>query len=306
MAEISTKPYLIRAIYEWCTDNGYRPYIAVAVDERTIVPREFVRNGEIVLNVSAMATNRLQIGNELVEFEARFGGTPRQVSIPVENISAIFAQENGHGMAFEVPPGNCSPRCTAWGTAGRPSCWRRMPAALLALVPMAPQLMALRPMVAPWQAALAQPRWRVHLPGGGVPSWRRCRRPDRASRRLLRLRLPTRLRLARVPVRRRSRPLPRLLPRLLSPMRQAAPQVRPVDQPHPMVLRRPVARPQRRQHRLRWLPPQPAPRQSLPQRAPARSLPRAVEQVLMLRAPPALRALPATTNRLRLLLVARA
>lgn len=103
MAEISTKPYLIRAIYEWCTDNGYRPYIAVAVDERTIVPREFVRNGEIVLNVSAMATNRLQMGNELVEFEARFGGSPRQVSIPVENISAIFAQENGHGMAFEVP-----------------------------------------------------------------------------------------------------------------------------------------------------------------------------------------------------------
>mgnify|MGYP001277091608 CR=1 FL=1 len=100
---LSTKPYLIRAIHEWCTDNGYRPYIAVAVDEHTIVPREFVRNGEIVLNVSAMATNRLQIGNELVEFEARFGGTPRQGSIPVENISAIFAQENGHGMAFEVP-----------------------------------------------------------------------------------------------------------------------------------------------------------------------------------------------------------
>ncbi len=103
MAEISTKPYLIRALYEWCADNGYRPYVAVAVDERTVVPREFVRNGEIVLNISAAATNRLVIGNELLEFEARFGGVARQVSIPIENISAIFAQENGHGMAFEVP-----------------------------------------------------------------------------------------------------------------------------------------------------------------------------------------------------------
>jgi stringent starvation protein B len=103
MAEISTKPYLVRALYEWCADNGYRPYIAVAVDERTVVPREFVRNGEIVLNISAAATNRLVIGNELLEFEARFSGVARQVSIPIENVSAIFAQENGHGMAFEVP-----------------------------------------------------------------------------------------------------------------------------------------------------------------------------------------------------------
>lgn len=102
MAELSTKPYLLRAIHEWCVDNGYCPYIAVVVDERTVVPREFVRNGEIVLNVSAVATNRLQIGNDLVEFEARFGGAARHVSIPVENVSAIFAQENGHGMAFEV------------------------------------------------------------------------------------------------------------------------------------------------------------------------------------------------------------
>ncbi|HRO60714.1 MAG TPA: ClpXP protease specificity-enhancing factor, partial [Burkholderiaceae bacterium] len=103
MAELSTKPYLVRAIHEWCTDSGYRPHIAVVVDERTVVPREFVRNGEIVLNVSAMATNRLQISNELIEFEARFGGVARHVSIPIENVSAIYAQETGHGMAFEVP-----------------------------------------------------------------------------------------------------------------------------------------------------------------------------------------------------------
>ena len=103
MAEISTKPYLIRAIYEWCTDSGYRPHIAVVVDEHTVVPREFVRSGEIVLNVSAHATNRLRITNEVIEFEARFGGVARPVSIPIDNVSAIYAQENGHGMAFEVP-----------------------------------------------------------------------------------------------------------------------------------------------------------------------------------------------------------
>jgi stringent starvation protein B len=103
MADISTKPYLIRAIHEWCTDSGYRPYIAVVVDEHTVVPREFVRNGEIVLNVSSAATNRLRITNELIEFEARFGGVPRSVSIPMSNVSAIYAQETGHGMAFEVP-----------------------------------------------------------------------------------------------------------------------------------------------------------------------------------------------------------
>ncbi len=103
MAETSTKPYLIRAIHEWCTDNGYRPYIAVAVDERTVVPREFVRNGEIVLNVSADATNHLRLGNDLIEFEARFNRVARQVSIPIENVTAIYAAENGHGMAFEVP-----------------------------------------------------------------------------------------------------------------------------------------------------------------------------------------------------------
>ena len=104
MAETSTKPYLIRAIHEWCTDNGYRPYIAVAVDEHTIVPREFVRNGEIVLNVSADASNRLRLGNDLIEFEARFNRVARQVSIPVENVTAVYAAETGQGMAFEVAP----------------------------------------------------------------------------------------------------------------------------------------------------------------------------------------------------------
>jgi stringent starvation protein B len=103
MAETSTKPYLIRAIYEWCNDNGYTPYLAVAVDERTQVPQEHVKAGEIVLNVSPMATHRLELGNELISFQARFAGVARELSIPVENVSAIYARENGHGMAFDVP-----------------------------------------------------------------------------------------------------------------------------------------------------------------------------------------------------------
>lgn len=106
----STKPYLIRAIYEWCADNGYRPYIAVAVDETTVVPMEFVRSGEIVLNVSAEATHHLVIGNQRIEFEARFNRVARQVSVPVANVTAIYAAENGHGMAFEVPKPLGQPR----------------------------------------------------------------------------------------------------------------------------------------------------------------------------------------------------
>jgi stringent starvation protein B len=103
MSESSTKPYLIRAIYEWCTDNGFTPYLAVAVDDRTVVPLEFVKAGEIVLNVSMSATDRLKLGNDLITFSARFGGVARQLSVPIDTVSAIYARETGHGMAFEVP-----------------------------------------------------------------------------------------------------------------------------------------------------------------------------------------------------------
>jgi stringent starvation protein B len=103
MSEISTKPYLLRAIYEWCTDNGYTPYLAAAVDVRTRVPREFVKNGEIVLNISFTATSSLKMDNETISFHARFGGVSRDISIPVDNVVAIYARENGQGMAFEVP-----------------------------------------------------------------------------------------------------------------------------------------------------------------------------------------------------------
>jgi stringent starvation protein B len=98
----STKPYLIRAIWEWCCDNGFTPYIAVQVDSRTVVPREFVRDGQIVLNLGPDATNKLQMGNDFVEFQARFGGVARELSVPIEQVSAIYARENGAGMSFEI------------------------------------------------------------------------------------------------------------------------------------------------------------------------------------------------------------
>jgi stringent starvation protein B len=104
MSEISTKPYLLRAIYEWCTDNGYTPYLAAMVDGQTRVPREFVKNGEIVLNISFTATSGLKMENDFIAFNARFGGVSREISIPVENVVAIYARENGQGMAFEVSP----------------------------------------------------------------------------------------------------------------------------------------------------------------------------------------------------------
>ncbi len=104
MPETSTKPYLLRAIYEWCTDNGYTPYLAVAVDARTRVPREFVKNDEIVLNISFTATSSLKMGNEFVSFSARFGGRSQEIMVPVANVLALYARENGQGMAFELEP----------------------------------------------------------------------------------------------------------------------------------------------------------------------------------------------------------
>ena len=103
MAELSTKPYLIRAIHEWCSDSGYTPYIAVVADDHVNVPREFVKNGEIVLNISPLATSRLSLGNEFIEVQARFGGVAREVSVPIDKVIAIYARENGQGMAFDMP-----------------------------------------------------------------------------------------------------------------------------------------------------------------------------------------------------------
>jgi len=104
MQEISTKPYLLRALYEWCTDNGFTPHIAVRVDNGTRVPRQFVRNDEIVLNISFEATSQLQMGNEWIEFSARFSGKSHKIEVQVANVLAIYARENGQGMAFPVDP----------------------------------------------------------------------------------------------------------------------------------------------------------------------------------------------------------
>ncbi|ACR27552.1 ClpXP protease specificity-enhancing factor [Burkholderia glumae] len=102
MQETSTKPYLLRALYEWCTDNGYTPHIAVRVDNSTRVPRQYVRDGEIVLNISFEATTALQMGNDWIEFTARFAGKAHKLEVPVANVLAIYARENGQGMAFQV------------------------------------------------------------------------------------------------------------------------------------------------------------------------------------------------------------
>ena len=136
MSELSTKPYLIRAIHQWCTDSGYTPYIAVLADETVRVPREFVKNGEIVLNISPLATNRLQLGNDSIEFQARFGGVAREVFVPLDKVIAVYARENGQGMAFEVArgaaPAGVEPPPPAAGAARPP----------MALVPVQSAAMA--------------------------------------------------------------------------------------------------------------------------------------------------------------------
>jgi len=114
----STRPYLIRALYEWCTDNGFTPYVAVRVDDSVQVPREYVKDGEIVLNVSFDATSSLQLGNDFIEFKARFGGKPRDILVPIGRVIAIYARENGQGMAFPPPVDHLE---TPSGSVGLPA-----------------------------------------------------------------------------------------------------------------------------------------------------------------------------------------
>ena len=118
MAELSTKPYLIRAIYEWCADSGFTPYLSVKVDANTRVPMEYVKNGEIVLSVGQQATRNLTIGNDLVQFSARFNGVSREIAVPIYAVQSIFARENGRGVFFdpETTPGH-APTPTVAGPA---------------------------------------------------------------------------------------------------------------------------------------------------------------------------------------------
>ena len=108
-AATSTRPYLIRALYEWCTDNGFTPYVAVSVDNTVQVPREYVKNNEIVLNIGFDATSSLTLGNDFIEFKARFGGSAREILVPISHVIAIYARENGQGMAFPFEPAGKEP-----------------------------------------------------------------------------------------------------------------------------------------------------------------------------------------------------
>jgi stringent starvation protein B len=99
----STRPYLVRALHEWCVDNGFTPFVTVLVDKTVQVPQEFVKDGEIVLNIGFDATMGLRMGNDFMEFKARFGGVVREICVPIDHVMAIFARENGQGMAFPRP-----------------------------------------------------------------------------------------------------------------------------------------------------------------------------------------------------------
>jgi len=100
----SNKPYLIRALHQWCSDNGFAPFIAVFVDSSVEVPMEFVKKDEIVLNLSTEACHQLQIENDYISFQARFGGVPRKILVPITHVLAIYARENGQGMSFPFDP----------------------------------------------------------------------------------------------------------------------------------------------------------------------------------------------------------
>jgi len=112
----STKPYLLRAIYEWCVDNGFTPYVSIAVDANTRVPMEYVRDGEIVLNIGPLATSRMQMGNDSIKCTARFSGVPRELTIPVAAVTAIYARENGQGMSFDAGPETQSASASGTGS----------------------------------------------------------------------------------------------------------------------------------------------------------------------------------------------
>ena len=102
MADNTTKPYLLRAIYEWCIDSGYTPHLSVVVDSRTRVPMEYVKEGKIVMNLSPSATHGMVIDNHWIQFAARFNGVSRQIEVPMDAVAGIFARENGEGLGFEV------------------------------------------------------------------------------------------------------------------------------------------------------------------------------------------------------------
>jgi len=99
---ISTKPYMVRAIHEWCVDNALTPHLLVVVNAQTRVPMGYVKDGEIVLNLNYTAIKDLHIDNDAIVFSARFGGVAHNIYVPMEMVKGIFARENGQGMFFDV------------------------------------------------------------------------------------------------------------------------------------------------------------------------------------------------------------
>lgn len=121
------RPYLLRAMHEWMIDNGLTPHIVVDATRGDLVaPSGFAKDGKLVLNVSYDATRGLELGNERVRFEARFGGVPQRVDIPVDAVLGIYARESGRGMLFpaeDTPPsgGPSHPGSPPGGPPGGPS-----------------------------------------------------------------------------------------------------------------------------------------------------------------------------------------
>ena len=109
----------MRALYEWCVDSGFTPQLLVAVDDKTRVPAGFVKDGQIVLNISAGATRNLTIDNDWIHFSARFGGVSHEIAVPIERVAAIFARENGQGLHFE--PVETGSLATASSSSDEPS-----------------------------------------------------------------------------------------------------------------------------------------------------------------------------------------
>lgn len=177
----STRPYLIRALHDWCTDNGFTPYIAVHVDRFVQVPMEYVSNNEIVLNVGFDATSSLDLGNEFIQFKARFGGVAREIVVPIDHVVAIYARENGQGMAFPAPDAQPSgaPIATMVGTSTAAPAEARPPTPLrgLRLAPNPEAVQALAPAAS--DAVEAEPPAGGDEPdgpsGGGRPTLKRIK-----------------------------------------------------------------------------------------------------------------------------------
>lgn len=120
MPTLPQRPYLLRAMHAWITDSGCTPHLVVdATREGVQVPQDFVQDGRIVLNISYSATSNLELGNDAVSFNARFGGTPRTVRVPLGAVLGIYARENGRGMIFSPEDLAASPDEPPGGDGGK-------------------------------------------------------------------------------------------------------------------------------------------------------------------------------------------